>query len=162
MRKRWLTMALLVCFTIGVVAQNPAHGERKFDPQKFQQMVEGQLTKDAELTMDEAKAFFPLYNEMREKQRAIGEQIHRLKKEQTADEKTCAEKVTRIKQLQVDMAKLEQDYYKRILKVIPAEKVLKVMKAEDDFHRKMVQGSRRREKSGGNPEGRREYRSPQP
>lgn len=160
--KRWLTMALMVCFTLGAAAQEPAQGERKFDPQKFQQMVEEQLTKAAELTTDEAKAFFPLYNEMREKQRAIGQQIHRLKKEQTADEKACAEKVTRIKQLQVDMAKLEQDYYKRILKVIPAEKVLKVMKAEDDFHRRMVQGSRRRGKPGENPEGRRPQRSQRP
>ena len=60
------------------------------------------------------------------------------------------------------MAKLEQDCYKRILKVIPAEKVLKVMKAEDDFHRRMVQGSRRRGKPGENPEGRRPQRSQRP
>lgn len=40
------------------------------------------------------------------------------------------------------MAQLEESYYKRILKTVPAEKVFKVMSAEDDFHRRMVQGQR--------------------
>jgi hypothetical protein len=37
------------------------------------------------------------------------------------------------------MSKLESDYYKRIIKVVPPEKVLKLMRAEDGVYRRMVQ-----------------------
>ena len=46
------------------------------------------------------------------------------------------------------MAEVEQEYYKRILKVVPANKVIKVMRAEDNFHRRMVQNNRGRQVNG--------------
>ena len=67
------------------------------------------------------------------------------------NDKACAETISKIKRLQVEMAELEESYYKRFLKAIPAEKVMKVMKAEDDFHRRMVRGQR-----GQRPEGQRQ------
>ena len=132
-------------------SQTPKSG-RPFDPQKFQQMVEQSLTKAASLTPEEAKAFFPLYNEMRDKQREMGKQIHELKKNCGGDSKSCSATILRIKQLQVETAELEQKYYQRMLKVVPPEKLFKVMQAEDDFHRRMVQGQRRR-RGGERPDG---------
>ena len=118
------------------------HGQRqdgqRFDPQKFQQMVEQALTKAGQLTEEEARTFFPLYNEMRSKQREMGRRMHELRDCKPSNAKACAETIIQIKRLQVEMAELERDYYKRILKQVPAEKVFKMMKAEDDFHRRMV------------------------
>ena len=156
--KQWLFIALLCITSLGVVAQaQESRGDRHFDPQKFQQMVEQSLTAAASLTPEEAKAFFPLYNEMRTKQREMGKQIRQLKKDASGDDKAYTSTILRIKQLQVDMAELEQNYYKRILKVLPPEKLFKVMRAEDDFHRRMVQGKRDRrhgDKRDGKPRGR--------
>ena len=128
--KKVVFCCLFALFTIGAWAQQPEppKGQPRFDPQKFQQMVEESLTKAAELTADEAKSFFPLYTEMRKKQREMGRQIHELKKDAPqGNEKACAETISKIKRLQVEMAELEESYYKRFLKAIPAEKVMKVI-----------------------------------
>lgn len=155
--KKIVFCCLFALTTIGTWAQpEPPKGQPRFDPAKFQQMVEESLTKAAELTPEEAKAFFPLYTEMRQKQREMGRKIHDLKKEAPqADGKACAETITKIKRLQVEMAELEEGYYQRFLKTIPAAKVFKVMKAEDDIHRRMVQGQRRGKRPEGQPRGQR-------
>ena len=145
-----LTMMMFVSLCGWTQPQEP-RGDRRFDPAKFQQMVEESLTKAASLNADEAKVFFPLYNEMRQKQREMGKKIHELKKQPLTDAKKYSETILKIKQLQVDMAELEQSYYKRMLKVVPPEKVFKVMKAEDDFHRRMVQGQREKHRNGNSP-----------
>ena len=149
MKKLLLSLSFII-FSIATWAQAPQqhNGQPPFDPQKFQQMVENELTKAADFTSDEAKAFFPLYNERRNKQREMGRQIHQLKKQANTDSKKSAEVVNKIYSLKVEMAQVEQSYYKRILKVVPAEKVLKVMRAEDDFHRRMVQNQRDRHPDG--------------
>ena len=130
--------------------QRQPHDGAQFDPQKFQQMVEQTLTKAGGLTTAEAEAFFPLYNEMRAKQREIGRQIHDLKQSTPTSSKAYADTILRIKKLQLEMAELEQEYYKRILRKVSAEKVFKMMQAEDDFHRRMVRRNRdsSREKKG--------------
>ena len=43
-----------------------AHG---FNKQEFRQRMQGFITKEANLTEEEAKAFFPIYNEYKDKQR---------------------------------------------------------------------------------------------
>lgn len=153
--KKILIIVLAAVLPLMAVAQNPPRGERRFDPEKFQKMVEESLTKAAALTPEEAKAFFPIYNEMRKKQREMGQQIHELKKAPGIDENAYTQTIEKINQMKVDMAKLEQDAYKRLIKAVPAEKVFKVMKAEDDFHRRMVQGRR-----GNGPEGKNGQRPP--
>lgn len=138
-----LLIALMCLVPLWSTAQSQGQrGDRRFDPKKFQEMKEQSLTKAASLTMEEAKAFFPLYNEMRAKQRDMGRQIHNLKKNAHGDAKSLPSTIMRIKQLQVEMAELERNCFEHILKVVPPEKVLKVIEAEDDFHRRMVQGQR--------------------
>ena len=149
MKKLLLSLSVIL-ISLATWAQGPQqhNGQPPFDPQKFQQMVENELSKAAGFTPDEAKAFFPLYNEMRNKQREMGRQIFQLKAQANTDTKKSAEVVNKIYSLKVEMAQQEQSYYKRILKAVPAEKVLKVMRAEDDFHRRMVQNQRRRHPEG--------------
>lgn len=143
--KRITFMALMALFTMNLWAQQtPQTGAPRFNPQEFQQRMEEALTRQAGLTHEEAKAFFPIYKEMKEKQRGIGAQIHELKKQCKPDEASYAATITKIKQLSVESVQLEQTYYRRLLEVVPASKVFKVMKAEDDFHRLMVQGPRGR------------------
>ena len=150
--KKIVFCCLFALSTIGAWAQpEPPKGQPRFDPAKFQQMVEESLTKAAELTADEAKAFFPLYTEMRKKQREMGKQMHEIKKQKPTSEKAYQETVERVKRLQVEMAELEEEYYKRFFTVLSAEKVFKVLKADDDFHRRMVQRSQgNRQGKGGN------------
>ena len=152
--KRRAFMALMALFTMNLWAQQTqGAGKPRFDPQEFQLRMEEALTRQAGLTADEAKAFFPIYNEMKGKQRAISVQIHQLKTQCKPDEAAYTATITKIKQLLVESAQLEQTYYRRLLEVVPASKVFKVMKAEDDFHRRMVQGPRGRWGGAGRGQG---------
>ena len=146
MKKLILGLSLIL-LSVATWAQPAQQQNRqpRFDPQKFQQMMEFELAKAAELTADEAKAFFPLYNELRKKQRDMGMQIYQLKANAPTDSKGAATAVNKINTLKVEMAELEQEYYKRIMKVVPANKIIKVMRAEDNFHRRMVQNNRGRQ-----------------
>ena len=142
MKRCLMTMLVAVVCMVTWAQPGMQNGQPRFDPQKFQQMVEASLAKVADLTSEEAKAFFPQYNEMRERQRKMGVQIYELKKNTKSDAKSCSESILKINQLKVEMAEVERDFYKRIIKVVPADKVYKIIKAEDDFHRRMVQGQR--------------------
>lgn len=142
MKRCLMTMLVAVVCMVTWAQPGMQNGQPRFDPQKFQQMVEASLAKVADLTSEEAKAFFPQYNEMRERQRKMGVQIYELKKNTKSDTKSCSESILKINQLKVEMAEVERDFYKRIIKVVPADKVYKIIKAEDDFHRRMVQGQR--------------------
>ncbi len=148
MMKRTILTALVALLSLVSWAQTPEKGKPRFDPKAFQQYMETELTRQSGLTPEEARVFFPLYQEMKEKQRCIGVQIHQLMSQGQEDDASSAFRIARIKQLQVETNQLEQTYYKRFVEIVPASKVFKVMKAEDDFHRRMVQGQHSRRRSG--------------
>lgn len=112
----------------------------RFDPEKFQQDMLMNITRAAGFTPAESQAFIPLYKEMRKELRTISAKIHELKTKKYETDKEYLDALNKIKRLQVEMAEVEASYYKRICKVVPAEKMFKLMLAEDQFHRQMVKG----------------------
>ena len=119
-----------------------AHG---FNKQEFRQRMQGFITKEANLTEEEAKAFFPIYNEYKDKQRQIHMSIGKLKKNATQnnDEKAYEKCLMEMAELNAEMAGLDSIYYKKICKVISAEKFFKILNIEDRMHRKMLQNYNR-------------------
>lgn len=137
-----LTLAALT----GAYAQPP---RGKFDPQEFRAHLEGFVSREAGLTGCEAKAFFPLYHQMKEEQRTLQEEIFRLKRngpDNNASDKEFQTCVQKIKSLEVKKAEVEEQYYKKMCKAIPARKVYLAMKAEDKFHRRMLDDFKRRDR----------------
>lgn len=128
----------LLCAT-AVMAQ-PRDGKR-FSPQEFRQQMEQALTKRAQLTAEEATAVLPIFMEMKEKQRELQKQIGGMRhvgKQAPLSEEECASRVKKIKKLQVQLAEIEETYYKKMCSSIPASRVFRIMKADDQFHREML------------------------
>ena len=93
-------------------------------------------------TQAEAQAFFPIYFEMKGKQRRLQHSIYQLKKNApcaNAEEKDYAINIQKIKDLGVEMAQLEVNYYKKMCGAVSPRKVYAAMQAEDRFHRKMLE-----------------------
>ena len=68
MKKARLLLVLFALISSVTFAQNKGDitlsgGVRGFNKQEFRQRVENYITKEANLTEEEAKAFFPIYNE---------------------------------------------------------------------------------------------------
>lgn len=138
MKKIILTFSLLV-FGIALMAQQQ---RGKFNPEEFKAKLESYVTGEAGFTPAEAQAFYPIYFEMKGKQRGLQRKIYQLKKDAPqagASDNDFALTIQKIKDLGVEMAQLEVTYYKKLCQAVSPQKVYKAMCAEDKFHRKMLE-----------------------
>lgn len=135
--KRILIIALMGIALIPAMAQQQQN--RRFNPEEFKARAIAYLSEKAGLTSEEANAFFPVFEEFKNKQRGIYRQIHQLKKECPASDEAAQNAIIRIAELERESATLAISYYRRLCKIIPAQKVYKVILAEDAFHRDMLQ-----------------------
>ena len=127
----------LLCSCLYILAQQ----ERgKFNPEAFRAQLEEFISKRAEFNNAEAQAFFPIFHEMKEEQRNLQKEIFKIKinTQEEASEKDYAGKIDRICEINTKMTQIQTSYYKKMYKVVPAQKVYKAMLAEDAFHRMML------------------------
>lgn len=139
--KRLSTFLIIYLSAFLLMAQHQQRG--KFNPQEFKAKLENYITQEACLTTSEAQAFFPIYFEMKGKQRQLQRSIYRIKNNapaENANDKDFSIAIQKIKDLGVEMAQLEVNYYKKLCNVVSPRKVYAAMQAEDRFHRKMLEG----------------------
>jgi len=145
---------VLICmmFLLAGVVVTQAQETRKFSPEKFQAEMEQFITKEAGLTADESAKFFPLYREMQQKQRAIFEKVRKEGFVKPVDDAACRKLVERRDATELEMKKIQKAYHEKFFTVIPASKVLKVLRAEESFHRRTFrnwgQGNGRPQRQG--------------
>lgn len=139
-----LMLLLVILVNTNVFAQNPPrHKQPRFNPREYKERMEKFVSKHAEFTQEEASKFFPIFHEMKEKQREIMKQIQQKKFSKPASgasDKEFQDVIMDIEKLKIQQAELEESYYKKMCKVVPAKKVFEAMIAEDLFHRNMLQG----------------------
>ncbi|MCF0198270.1 MAG: hypothetical protein HUK02_02960 [Bacteroidaceae bacterium] len=142
-----LFVALLISSLTMAQGQRPPHRPH-FNPAEFKARVEAYITEHAHLCPDEAKRLFPLYHEMKQKQREAMGKVYKMRKnhKHPASDSDCTKAVETMMECNVEQAKIEANYYKKMCKVIPACKVFGVKMADDAFHREMLQefGSKRK------------------
>lgn len=139
MKKGICILSYYLFFSFSLMAQ-PHRG--KFNPEEFQAKLESFVTQEASFTQSEAKCFYPIYFEMKGKQRQLQRKIFLLKKNAPAadaNDNDFAITIQKIKDLGVEMAQLEVRYYKKLCKVVSPAKVYQAMCAEDKFHRMMLE-----------------------
>lgn len=138
--KKGIILLFSIFMSVCFASAQPQRG--KFNPQEFKAKLENFVTKEAGFTQPEAQAFFPIYFEMKGKQRGLQRQIFQLKKNtpaNAASDKDYAIKIQKIKDLGVEIAQLEVTYYKKMCQSVSPQKVYKAMLAEDKFHREMLE-----------------------
>ncbi len=75
------------------------------------------------------------------KMRSCFDEMRRYHFVNPADEKGCAEAIRRQDELDIEMKLVQQEYHNRFMYILPASKVLKIIKAEEKFHRQAFQES---------------------
>lgn len=129
--KKILTIVIILLSALTVKAETP----QQFSPEKFQADLEQFITNEANLTPEESKKFFPLYREMQQKQRVVFKQMKDLGVNKPADEAACKKALEKRDELELEQKRIQQNYHKQFLNVLPASKVYDVIKAENHFHR---------------------------
>ncbi len=146
MKKSIILLINIFVFASLAMAQ---HGRGKFNPEEFKAKLECFITGEAGFSEAEAEAFYPIYHEMKGKQRKIQQNIFQLKKDAqqgNASDKDYSGTINKIKELGVEMAQIEASYYKKLCNAVSPQKVYKAMCAEDRFHRQMLEGFGHRDK----------------
>jgi len=124
-----------------LVAQATVEAQPKkrppFNPAKFEADLEQFITREACLSPLEASKFFPIYRQMMKKQRMLFDEMRRFRQINPKDNKACENAIHRQDELDIQIKQLQQEYHTRFMYVLPASKVLGVIKAEEKFHRQM-------------------------
>ena len=130
-----MLMILMLC-TFGVA--NGQHRKRPpFNPAKFEADLEQFITVNACLSPSQAASFFPVYRQMMKKQRALFDEMRRLRMTNPKDNEACEEAIRNQDELDIQIKQLQQEYHGRFLMMLPANKVLSIIKAEEKFHRQI-------------------------
>ena len=148
MKRIFILIIIQLCTSLCTMAQQQERW--KFNPEEFRAKLEEFITKKAEFTSAEAQTFFPIFHQMKEEQRNLQKEIFTLKripKDANPSEKDYTNKIQRICELNTKMAEVQESYYKKLYKAVPAQKVYKAMLAEDIYHRMMLRQFDQRRKS---------------
>lgn len=125
--------------------------------EKFNAERKAFISEKMNLTEEEIAAFWPLSNELHKKKFELSKEVrsrmrilHKDKQEgKDMKEEDCKELLELSARLKVKEAELEEEYQKKFLKVIPAEKLIKYQHAEQEFARsKMFVSQGRNAKPG--------------
>ena len=74
--------------------------------------------------------------------RMIFDEMRRLHHIDTRDNETCANAIRRQDELDVEIKLLQQEYHSRFMLILPAGKVMRIIKAEEKFYRQMFKRMR--------------------
>ena len=124
-------------------AGKPKKQRPPFDPKRFEADLEQYITTHAALTPREAARFFPVYRQMMKKMRSHFDAMRRFHFVNPKDERACEEAIRCQDELDIEMKQLQQEYHSRFLYILPASKVLRIIKAEEQFHRQAFRNARK-------------------
>lgn len=142
MMKSYIRQLLLACLILtSLSASAQMHKEKRMSPKEFRAKTEAFIGEKAGFTTEEAQKFFPIYHEMKGEQWKLMMEKGKLKQQKpgfASTDKEYATIINKIKDLNVEIAQIEETYYKRMCKAVPAKKVFMAIQAEDDFHRQAL------------------------
>ena len=109
------------------------------------------ITKQLNLTVNEAQKFWPVYNEMQQKENKINQRKRQILKKISGkdtdlNEKELTELLDTYIKLQLEEAKLANEYHEKFKAVLPIKKVVAYYKAEERFKRILLQQVQKRKK----------------
>lgn len=146
-----LTIMLALCAT-GLYSQLGQQGQQqRFSPERFDAELQQFITDEAHLTAEEATRFFPVFKEMKQKQRQLFNRQREQSRVKPQDEAGCMNAIKERDEIELQLKHVQQTYHNKFLEILPASKVYDIINAEDRFHRRMMRnwGQHRQGQFGG-------------
>jgi len=146
MKKKWIFFLLfgLINSNLFLFAQRDERKRAEFE--EFKEKRVAFITKAMELTVDEAKAFWSLDNELQTKKFELNQQMKKALFEFKGSEKDrkkhteaeYKEFVNLYTQFRIKEAKLDEEYVAKFATIISYEKIFQYQQAEQQFARQML------------------------
>jgi hypothetical protein len=134
-----MVTAIIMLSQTRSIAQEGKGYEKKKENIEAQKVA--YITTQLNLTSDEAKVFWPVYNEYETKAEAIRKEFRSSNKISSVDSLSDAkakERITAQLKMEQDLLDLKKEYSTKFLAVLPAVKVLKLQRAEMDFKKVLL------------------------
>ncbi|MDR0895582.1 MAG: hypothetical protein LBN06_09850 [Prevotellaceae bacterium] len=150
--KKLILLFLLACgsYTLMPAADG---SNQHLSPEEFRLKQKAVIIETAQLTPQEANAFFPVYFELQDRKQEINDKMWkemRRVRGNNMSEAEYAKMVETINSTRVDLAQLENDYLAKFRRILSNKKIFMVQRAELRFNREILKGMHR----GGPPPGR--------
>lgn len=147
MKKFGLAMMLLLM--MGAAAAQPGGGQAAARQEQMKAAKIGFLTRELNLSEEEAQKFWPVYNKFDNEREAHRRKMMalRLEANEGGDQLTvkeaeaAVEQYLQLRQEEVDM---ERRFYQSVKKVLPSEKVALLFQAEKRFQRELLRNLQQR------------------
>ena len=145
-------------FTVLIIGMiNSTYAQRPNRP-KVRERIENQeiafITKQLDLTSDEAKQFWPVFNEFGEKKKALNKEFGpkvRPDKMENLTEAQYKEVIDSQLLREQKLLDLRKEYQARYLSILPASKVFKLYQAEREFKEVLLKKLGDQRRKGGPP-----------
>ncbi len=149
---------------MGALWLNPAMAQSEGAPQDKRQEIEAMkvafLTRKLDLTPEEAKVFWPVYNQYQDELDGLRENHRKQRRDAKEEMEGMSDKdVEKLVDSEIQFRQNELDilkkYNSQFKSVLPMKKVAKLHRAEEDFKRELIQRIQERRKDGqaGHPRG---------
>ncbi len=148
MKKLSAILLMLAFFSASAFAQGPPKPLNHDHHEKIESMRIAFITDKVEISSDQAKVFWPIYNEMQDEMKSVREDFKKLmkawRKEDLKDSeaKKLLEDKFKIEQKKLD---IEKKYHSKFLSVLSPVQVGKLYLAEEQFKRELISKMRDRD-----------------
>lgn len=152
MKKFSLATVFLFAFAMAVMAQPGPRAEKR--QEKMEAFKIAFFTERLQLTPDESKAFWPLYNQFEDERDGLKDKydLEDKKLELLSDKEVEAAIMQHI-EMEEQLVKLRRDYVRRFMEVLPVRKVALLQRIDRDFKVALLDEikKRREARQGGMP-----------
>ena len=144
--KNYKIITLLLLFlSFTTFAQRGNQGER-FQQKKEQikSLKIAYITEKLQLTTSEAEKFWPVYNTFEDKQNdlrrnKLKDYFKKTENNDALSEQEASKLISQMESSEEDLYQLKKKFNSSLKSILPAVKILKLKKAEDEFSRKLLQ-----------------------
>jgi len=141
-----ITIALFFISIATFAQDGPIKQRFKEKKEQIKALKVAYITNELDLTPEEAAKFWPLYNAFEDKQQEIRKQKMKAfldrKDDNSIDKLTEKEATTMLNQMEStedELYQLKKKFIANLKGVLPAVKILKLKKAEEEFSKKLLQ-----------------------
>lgn len=149
MKKKKTLLILLFLFSLFSFAQDSKEDKKE----QIRALKVGFITNELSLTTDEAAKFWPLYNAYDDRQYELKNRKMKAIKAKLNDdalekmsEKDASALLAQMESVDNELYQVRRKLISSLKDVLPATKILKLKKAEDDFKKKLLQQYRDKSK----------------
>jgi hypothetical protein len=156
MKKSISILVMIALVSIAPVFAQPGSGNPNREKMKAQRIAF--ITNNLNLTPDEAKTFWPVYDEYELKRQEIVKQYRQQKQagHQNIDPLTEKEAMDLADSQIIEAQRLldlRKEYHSKFKQVLPATKILKLYDSERDFQKMLIDRLRDKQAPGAGPRG---------